>query len=84
MYFHFFGFISIWKKEGILIYANFNPLYFVSGLVEIGPVVVEKMMKLRKVYNNTDNDDNDNDRNDEQRRTFDQKISLEPSAQGSS
>ena len=47
-------------------------------------MVVEKMTKLRKVYNNADNDDNDNDRNDEQRTTFDQKSSLEPSAQGSS
>ena len=47
------------------------------SLVEIGPVVLEKKMKMCKVY---DNDDNDND-DDGQRTNFDQKSSLEPSAQ---
>ena len=39
-------------------------------------------MKMWKVYDN-DNDDNDNDNNDDdgQRTNFDQKSSLEPSAQ---
>ena len=45
------------------------------SFVEIGPVVLEKKMKMLKVY---DNDDNDNDR---QWTNFDQKSSLEPSAQ---
>ena len=49
---------------------------FVPSLVEIGPVVLEKKMKMWKVY---DNDNNDND--DGQRTNFDQKSSLEPSAQ---
>ena len=59
---------------------------FVPSLVEIGPVVLEKKMKMWKVYddnyNNNDNDYNDdNDHNDGQRTNFDQKSSLEPSAQ---
>ena len=41
-----------------------------AGLVEIGPVVLEKKMKI-KVYDNND---------DGQRTNFDQKSSLEPSA----
>ena len=56
------------------------------SLVEIGPVVLEKKMKMWKVYNDNDNNDNDNDDNDDddndgQRTNFDQKSSLEPSAQ---
>ena len=47
------------------------------SLVEIGPVVLEKKMKMWKVYD--DDDDNDNDEG--QRTNFDQKSSLEPSAQ---
>ena len=46
------------------------------SLVEIGPVVLEKKMKISKV-NDDDNDDND----DGQRTNIDQKSSLEPSAQ---
>ena len=49
------------------------------SLVEIGPVVLEKKMKMWKVYDNDDDNDNDND--DGQRTKFDQKSSLEPSAQ---
>ena len=46
---------------------------FVPSLVEIGPVVLEKKMKMWKVYDN-DDDDNDNDDNDDGQRTnFDQK-----------
>ena len=63
--------------------------YFVPSLVEIGPVVLEKKMKMWKVYdnNNDANDDNNdanednNDNDDWQRTNFDQKSSLEPSAQ---
>ena len=55
-------------------------------LVEIGPLVLEKKMKMWKVYDNddndNDNDDNDNNNDDDGQRTnFDQKSSLEPSAQ---
>ena len=61
----------------------FTQGYFVPSLVEIGPVVLEKKMKMWKVYDDDDdNDDNaDNDDNDGQRTNFDQKSSLEPSAQ---
>ena len=41
------------------------------SLVEIGRVILEKKMKLRKVY---DNDDDDND--DGQRTNFDQKSGM--------
>ena len=54
------------------------------SLVEIGPVVLEKKMKMWKVYDDNDNNNNDNDNNDDndgQRTNFDQKSSLEPSAQ---
>ena len=54
------------------------------SLLEIGPVDLEKKMKMWKVYDNDDNDnDNDNNDNDDdgQRTNFDQKSSLEPSAQ---
>ena len=52
--------------------------WFVLRFVEIGSMVLEKKMKMWKVYdNNDDNDDND----DGQRTNFDQKSSLEPSAQ---
>ena len=45
------------------------------SLVEIGLVGLEKKMKMRKTYDNNDDDD------DGQRTNFDQKSSLEPSAQ---
>ena len=48
------------------------------GLIEIGPVILEKKMKMWKVYDNA-NDITDNDNDDGQRT--DQKSSLEPSAQ---
>ena len=51
------------------------------GRFEIGPVVLEKKMKMWKVYDNN-NDANDDDDDDDRKRTnFDQKISFEPSAQ---
>ena len=43
------------------------------SLVEIGPVVLEKKMKVWKVYDNANNEDDDND--DGQRTNFDQKSS---------
>ena len=46
------------------------------SLVEIGPVVLEKKMKMSKVYNNANNNDDDNDG----QRT-DQKSSFEYLAQ---
>ena len=83
-----------WKKkktiiyfiriEWFLIWTNLNSLYprmLVPSLVEISPVVLEKM-KMWKVYDN-DNKENDNDNNndDGQQTNFDQKSTLEPSAQ---
>ena len=56
----------------------FTQGYFVPSLVEIGPVGLEKKMKMLKVYGNDNNDDKNNDG---QRANFDQKSSLEPSAQ---
>ena len=50
------------------------------SLVEIGLLVLEKKMKMRKVYDDNDNNYDDDD-NDGQRTNFDQKSSLEPSAQ---
>ena len=44
---------------------------------EIGPVVLEKKMKMWKVYDNNNNYDD----NDGQRTNLDQKSSLEPLAQ---
>ena len=49
------------------------------SLVEIGSVVLEKKMKMLKVYDNDNDDDNDNE--DGQRTNFYQKSSLEPLAQ---
>ena len=55
---------------------------FVSYKVEIGPVVLEKKMKMWKVYDNNNNNDANNDDNDDGQRTnIDQKNSLAPSAQ---
>ena len=53
------------------------------SLVEIDPVVLEKKMKMWKVYdNNNDNDANANANDDDRQRTkFDQKSSFDPSAQ---
>ena len=57
MYFQYFVNISPWKRAGPFIWTNFNPLtqgLFVPCLVEIGPVVLEKKMKMWKVYDNDD------------------------------
>ena len=56
------------------------------SLIEIGPVVLEKKMKMWKVYDNNVNGnandiDNDDDTDDGQRTNCDQKGSVESSAQ---
>ena len=54
--FHYFIIISPWKKVGPFTWKNYIPItqgYFVSSLVEIGPVVLEKKMKMQKVYRQT-------------------------------
>ena len=65
-------------------FLHLNPFTqrcFVPSLVEIGPVVLEKKMKMWKVYDNANaNHDNDDD-NDGKLTNFDQKSSLEPLAQ---
>ena len=76
MYFHYFVIISPWKRAGPFIWTNLNPL----NPVEIGPVVLKKMMKMWKVYEDNDNNDYNND-NDGQGTNFDEKSSLEPSTQ---
>ena len=53
--------------------------WFETSLVEIGQVVLEKKMEMWKVYDNAN--DNDDNENDGQRTNFDQKSSLEPSAE---
>ena len=75
MDFHYSVIISPWKKAGPSFEQTWIPFTqgcFVPSLVEIGPVVLEKKMKLWKVY------DNDNDG---ERTHFDQKSLLKPSAQ---
>ena len=44
------------------------------SLVEIGSVILEKKMKMWKVYDNDDNNNDDNDNNDDdgKRTNFDQ------------
>ena len=77
----FFAILSLSPLEkgaGSFIGTNLNPFtqeWFVPSLVEIGPVVLEKKLKMWKVYDN--NDDND----DGQRTNFYQKSSLESMAQ---
>ena len=73
MYFRYFVIISPWKRTGPLFEQICNPIIqgcFVPILVEIGPVVLEKKMKMGKVYDNDANDDG-------LRIKFDQKSSLE-------
>ena len=53
MYFRYFVIISPSKRAGPFVWTNLNPLY-PKSLVEIGPVVLEKRMKLWKVYKQTD------------------------------
>ena len=62
MYFRYFVIISLWKRAGTFIWKtwiSFTLWCFVPSLVQIGPVVLEKKMKIWKVYDNNDNNDND-------------------------
>ena len=61
MYICYLVIISNWKRARPFIWTNLNPLNpfthypcFVPSLVEIGPVVLEKKMKMWKVYRRTD------------------------------
>ena len=59
MYFRHFLIISPWKMPGSHMWTTLNPLYprmLCAILVEIGPVVVKKNMKMWKVYDDDDND----------------------------
>ena len=67
------------SKKGVSLHLNLNPLHlkcFVPSLVEIGPVVLEKKTEMWKIYA-----DHHNNNNDGQLSNFDQRDSLEPSAQ---
>ena len=64
MYFCYIVIISPWKGWAL---SYEHQGCFLPSLVEIGPVVLEKKMKMWKVYDNNDNDD------DGQRINFDQK-----------
>ena len=80
MNFRYFVIIS----QESFIRTSLNPLYpriLVPSLVEIGLVVLEKKMKMWIVYDKDDDDNDDDDKDDGQRKHFDQKTSLEPSAQ---
>ena len=68
MYILYFVIISPWKI----------PLTQVPKLVEIGSVVLEKKKMGKNHYNDNNADINDDDG---QRTNYDQKTSLEPSAQ---
>ena len=73
MYFHYFGIISRKKKGGTL-YLNKlespSPKIDLWSLVEIGPVVLDKKIKMCKVYDNI----NDNDENDDRQRILSEKL----------
>ena len=80
MYFPYLIIISSWERAGPSFEQSWIPFTqvwcIVPSLVEIGLVVLEKKMKEVYVHNNNDDDD-------EERTNFDQKCSLEPSAQES-
>ena len=60
IYFCYFVIISPWKGAGPFIWSTWIPFTqrcFVSSLVEIGPVVLKKKMKMWKVNNNDDDND---------------------------
>ena len=84
MYFCYFVIISPWKKAEPFIWKKNWVLStlgcFVPSLIEIGPVVLEKKMKMWKVYaNNVNGNANDIDNDDD---TDDgQRTNCEPSAQ---
>ena len=67
MYFHYFVIIPLGKGRGPSFEQTWIPFTqecFVPSLDEIGPVVLEKKMKMWKVY------DDNNDDNDGQQLTF--------------
>ena len=67
----------LWERSGHSFEQTWIPFtqeYFVPSMVEIGPVVLEKKMKMWKVYKQTDG------WTDLRRTTGDQKCSLELSA----
>ena len=78
LYIPFLIIISPWKRAWPFIWTNLNPHNPRIVWVKFGwnwPVVLEKKMKMWKVYDNIGGD------NDGQRTNLDQKSSLEPSAQ---
>ena len=54
MYFRYFVFISPWKRAGPFIWANLNPLHPRMHDSKFGPVVLEKKVKMWKIYRQTD------------------------------
>ena len=61
MYLHYFVIISPWKRSGPFVWTNLYPFHprismFCVSLVEIGLVVLEKKMKMWKVYRQTTDD----------------------------
>ena len=46
-----------WKRMGSFTWTNLNPLH---PRIENGQAVLEKKMKMWKIYDNNNNDDNDN------------------------
>ena len=88
MYFCYFVIISSSNRAGLSFEETWVPFTqgcFEPKLVEIDPVILEKKMKMGKIYNdidaNDDNVDDDDDDDDGQRTNFDQKSSLELWAQ---
>ena len=90
MYFSLFhNYLPLEKGEALHLKKTWIPFTqgcFVPSLVEIDQVVLEKKMKMWKVYNNNNdlytnddanNDDNENNNDDEQRTNFDKKGLLE-------
>ena len=64
--------ITLWEVNGSSFEQCWIPMsqrYLVLSLVEIGPVVLEKNMKMWKAYDNANDDDN-NDNDDGQRTNF--------------
>ena len=59
MYFCYFIIISPWKRLWPFIWTNLHPLHprmLCAKLVEIGSVVLEKKLKMWKIYDNNDYD----------------------------
>ena len=57
IYFRYFVIISHWTLgKGRVLWTPLSQECFVPSLVEIGPVVLKKKMKMWKVYDNANND----------------------------